>query len=123
MAGTESILGVTGPISTSLEGLHLFSKSIVDQKPWLKQPGLVALDWRDPATYFPDRKLRVGVIYNDGVVRPHPPILRAVTELVGKLKRSPNIEVVDWKPWKHELAWSVIVCLPLFVFDWLITPS
>ncbi|KAI0380374.1 amidase [Hypomontagnella monticulosa] len=111
MAGAESILGVTGPISTSLEGLNLFTKSIVDRKPWLKQPSLVTLDWRDPTTYFPDRKLRVGVIYDDGVVRPHPPILRAVTELVGKLKQSPNIEVVDWKPWRHDLAWSVIANL------------
>ncbi|KAI1463022.1 amidase [Daldinia caldariorum] len=111
MAGAESILSTTGPISTSLEGLRVFTKSIIDQKPWLRQPGLVGLDWRDSEQYYPDRKIRVGIIYNDGIVRPHPPILRAVNELVGKLQKSPNIEIVEWKPWKHDLAWSIIAKL------------
>ncbi|OTA63241.1 amidase [Hypoxylon sp. EC38] len=111
MAGAEAILATTGPLSTSLEGLRLFTKAILDQKPWLKQPSLVPLDWKDEAAYFPDRKLRVGVIYNDNVVRPHPPVLRAITELVAKLKESPNVEVVDWKPWKHDLAWEIIAKL------------
>ncbi|KAI2472474.1 amidase [Annulohypoxylon bovei var. microspora] len=111
MHGAEGILGTTGPLSTSLEGLRLFSKTIIDQKPWLKEPSLAAMDWKDPAEFFPDRKLRVGVMYSDNVVRPHPPILRALTELVGKLKQSPNIEIVDWSPWKHDLAWSIIASL------------
>ncbi|KAI1205796.1 amidase [Annulohypoxylon truncatum] len=111
MHGAESILGTTGPLSTSLEGLRLFSKVIVDQKPWLRQPSLTAMDWKSSAEFFPDRKLRVGVIYSDNVVRPHPPILRALTELVAKLKQSSNIEVVDWNPWKHDLAWSIIASL------------
>ncbi|KAI1452731.1 amidase [Annulohypoxylon moriforme] len=111
MHGAESILGTMGPLSTSLEGLRLFSKVIIDQKPWLKQPNLAAMDWKDTAELFPNKKLRVGVIYSDNVVRPHPPILRALTELVGKLKQSPNIEIVDWSPWKHDLAWSIIASL------------
>ncbi|KAI1373284.1 amidase [Hypoxylon crocopeplum] len=111
MMGAESIIGALGPMSTSLEGLRLFAKTVVDRKPWLKEPSLIPLDWKDSAAFFPDRKLRVGVIYNDGVVRPHPPILRAMTELVGKLKESPDIELVDWKPWRHDLAWSIIAKL------------
>ncbi|KAI2619156.1 amidase [Hypoxylon sp. NC1633] len=111
MHGAESIIGALGPMSTSIEGLKLFTKTIIDRRPWLKEPSLVALDWRDPEQYFPDRKVRVGIIYNDGVVRPHPPILRAMTELVGKLKENPSIELVDWNPWKHDLAWSIIAKL------------
>ncbi|KAI1775758.1 amidase [Hypoxylon cercidicola] len=111
MGGTESILGTIGPLSTSLEGARLFTKAILDRKPWLRQQSLVGMDWRDEAQFFPDRKLRVGVIYDDGVVRPHPPVLRTMTELVAKLKKSPNIELVDWKPWKHDLAWSIIAKL------------
>lgn len=80
------------------------------------------MDWRDPAQFFPDRKLRVGVLYNDGVVRPHPPILRAITELAEKLKGSPNIDVVEWKPWKHDLSWSIIVrsSSPFTLSFWLL---
>ncbi|KAI5861571.1 amidase [Durotheca rogersii] len=111
MGGAESILGSVGPLSTSLEGLRLFAQTVVGRRPWLRQPSLVAMDWRDPAQFFPDRKIRVGVIRNDGVVRPHPPILRAIDEFVTKLKSHPNIEIVDWKPWRHDLAWSVIAKL------------
>ncbi|KAI1090273.1 amidase [Rostrohypoxylon terebratum] len=111
MHGAESIIGTTGPLSTSLQGLELFSKAIIDQKPWLRQPSLAAMDWKDPEEFFPDRKLRVGVMLSDHVVRPHPPILRALTELVEKLKKSPNIEIVNWNPWKHDLAWSIIASL------------
>lgn len=109
-------MGTTGPLSTSLEGLKLFSKAIIDQKPWLRQPSLAAMDWKDPVEFFPDRKLRVGVMLSDNVVRPHPPILRALTELVEKLKKSPNIEIVNWNPWKHDLAWSIIVGFPFVQF-------
>lgn len=112
MAGTESILAAIGPLSTSLEGARLFTKTILDQQPWLRQPSLVAMDWRDETQYFPDRKIRVGVMYDDGVVRPHPPVLRAVSKLVEKLKGSPNVEVVEWKPYKHDLAWAIIVSPP-----------
>ncbi|KAI8957524.1 amidase [Daldinia sp. FL1419] len=111
MPNAESILGTPGPISTSLEGLHLFTKSILDQKPWVQQSDLVGFDWRDPAQYYLDRKFRVGVLYGDGVVRPHPPVLKALDEFVGKLQKSPNVEVVEWKPWKHDLAWSIIAKL------------
>ncbi|KAL7629764.1 hypothetical protein AAE478_001287 [Parahypoxylon ruwenzoriense] len=111
MAGAESILGSVGPLSTSLEGLRLFAQTVVGRKPWLRQPSLVALDWRDSAQYFPDRKLRIGVIRHDGIVRPHPPILRKIDELVRKLEKSPNVEIVDWNPWRHDLAWSIIAKL------------
>ncbi|KAI1383690.1 amidase [Hypoxylon trugodes] len=111
MAYAESIAVSPGPLSTSLKGLELFTKVVLDRKPWYKQPSLVAFDWRDPATFFPDRKIRVGVFSHDGVVRPHPPILRGIAELVEKLKKSPNVEVVEWKPWKHDLAWATIAAL------------
>ncbi|KAI0131781.1 acetamidase [Xylariales sp. AK1849] len=111
MAGTEAILGTIGPLSTSLEGLKLFTKTIVDGKPWLTSPDLVAMEWRDTSTFFKDRKLKVAVMWEDGVVKPHPPIARAMTEAVEKLRKSAKIEVVEWKPWKHDLAWEIIAGL------------
>ena len=48
-------------------------------------------------------------MWDDGVVKPHPPIARVMEDVVGKLKSSANIELVDWKPWKHDLAWEIIV--------------
>ena len=110
LSGADHIMPTNGPLSTSLAGLELFMRvSVGHGRPWLREPSLVALDWRDPASFFPDRKLRVGVMWDDGVVKPHPPIARAMEDVVGRLKSSANIELVDWKPWKHDLAWEIIV--------------
>lgn len=70
--------------------------------------------WRDDISHLSKsngKKLKVGVLWDDGVVKPHPPVIRAISEVVSKLKESPNIEVVDWKPYKHDEAWEIIASL------------
>ena len=59
----------------------------------------------------PDQPLKIGVMWHDNVVTPHPPITRAMEELVSHLRRVPNIEVVDWTPYPHDEAWAVISSL------------
>ncbi|KAI1075752.1 amidase signature domain-containing protein [Whalleya microplaca] len=109
MLQNESVIAAIGPMSTSLEGLRLFTKAVLDRRPWLHEPGLVALGWRDEkATLPPGRKIRLGVLWDDGVVKPHPPVLRGLTEVVEKLRGSERIELVDWKPWKHDWAWEIL---------------
>ncbi|TRX88859.1 hypothetical protein FHL15_010202 [Xylaria flabelliformis] len=108
MAGSEAILGTIGPLSTSLEGISLFVRTVLSARPWLREPSLVAIPWREEER---GRKLRVGVIWDDGVVRPHPPITAALSRVVEKLKESGEVEVVDWECWKHDLAWEIIAKL------------
>lgn len=115
MEGEEQIVPVIGPLSTSLEGCKLFMKAIIDQKPWLKAPSLLPFPWRDSSSYLTkangQKKLKVGVLWDDGVVKPHPPVTRAIRELTEKLKEVPGVEVVDWKPYKHDHAWEIISSL------------
>ena len=54
-------------------------------------------------------KLKIAVLWDDGVVKPHPPITRAMTEFVKRLSEIDDIEIVQWKPYKHDLAWQLIV--------------
>jgi amidase len=46
MTGQEQIVPVIGPLSTSLEGIKIFMKTLIDQKPWLYEPSLVPMPWR-----------------------------------------------------------------------------
>lgn len=47
MTGQEQIVPVIGPLSTSLEGIKIFMKTLIDQKPWLYEPSLVPMPWRE----------------------------------------------------------------------------
>ena len=46
MTGQEQIVPVIGPLSTSLEGIKIFMKTLINQKPWLYEPSLVPMPWR-----------------------------------------------------------------------------
>jgi amidase len=113
-AGEEQVVPVIGPLSTSLNGVKLFMKTLIDTKPWLQEAALLPFPWRDDVSHLDKgkgKKLKVGVIWDDGIVKPHPPVIRALSEVMSKLKESPDIEVVDWKPYKHDEAWEIIASL------------
>ena len=112
MAGADSIVPVIGPLSTSLGGINLFMKTLIASKPWLTDPSLLPLPWKEEETSFqPNEKLKIAILWDDGVVKPHPPVTRALTEVSRKLQSLPSVEVVDWKPYKHDEAWSIIASL------------
>jgi len=122
MAGADSILPTIGPLSTSLEGIRIFVKTVLDARPWLREPSLVAFPWREKEKEDvgeekrQGRKLRVGVIGTDGVVRPHPPVWSALGDVVEKLSDSGQVELVEWECWRHDLAWEIIVRLLLLSY-------
>ena len=115
MLSAEAIVPVIGPMSTSLDGVKLFMKSVIDQEPWKVNMDLVPLPWTasNQIAPSPKSKIKVAVMFDDGIVRPHPPILRALNEIADKLKSTPSVEVVEWKPYKHDYAWEIIASLYL----------
>ncbi|CAF4191985.1 unnamed protein product [Rotaria sordida] len=44
--GSESIIGVLGPLARKREGINLFMKTVLDTEPWLRDPSLVPIPWR-----------------------------------------------------------------------------
>lgn len=118
MHGQEHVVPVVGPLSTSLEGVKLFMKTLIDQKPWLYEPSLLPFPWREATNSSllrtdneGKRKLKVGIMSDDGVVRPHPPILRGINKLKAALSSHPDIELVDFPPYKHDEGWRIISSL------------
>lgn len=80
--------------------------------PWLKDPSLAEMPWRGgrEGAWQKEggRKLRVGVMWHDGEVRPVQAIRKAMETLVGKLKASGEVEVVAFAPWKTREGWELI---------------
>lgn len=111
MAGQEQIVPTIGPLSTSLEGCKLFIKTLIDAKPWLKEPSLLPFPWSNDNYFPPGKRLKVAVMWDDGVVKPHPPVTRALQDVVDKLREKGNVDIVGWEPYKHDLAWEIIANL------------
>lgn len=117
MLGQEGVPAVIGPLSRSLAGIKIFMKTLIDQKPWLTDPSLVSFPWRETKTSSllrtveGKRKLKIGIMRDDGVVKPHPPILSAMDRLTSALAANPDIELVDFAPYKHDEAWRIVSSL------------
>ncbi|KAE8420862.1 amidase signature domain-containing protein [Aspergillus pseudocaelatus] len=99
--GQEHVPSVIGPMARSLHSLTEVTKAVIDSQPWDLDPRCIALPWRS-ALYreVQSRPLTIGVIWDDGVVKVHPPIQRALDHLVSKL-RSAGHEIVTWDPVGH----------------------
>ncbi|KAH8899771.1 amidase [Thozetella sp. PMI_491] len=110
--GADPIQTVLGPMSNSLTGIDMFMRAVLAAEPWIEEPVLVPLPWRDvelvPSS---NRPLRIGIMWHDAVVLPHPPITRAMEELARKLKLVPNLQVVDFPAYKHDEAWAIVSSL------------
>jgi amidase len=111
MAGADPIPGVIGPLSTSLEGIKLLMQTVIHSKPWLSEPALTPLPWNSSFKISRNQALKIGFMWHDKVVTPHPPITRAMHELATCLKTISNVEVVDWKTYLHDEAWAIISSL------------
>lgn len=116
MDGQNSMLSVVGPLATSVGALRLVIKSILSQQPWLQDPLVAEIPWRDDQeqAIFDIIKsggggqLTFGILKHDNVIQPHPPVRRAlqiVTETVQKLGH----KVIPWSPPPHAHAVELAV--------------
>lgn len=100
-----------GPLSTSLEGLKLFMQTVLSAEPWLHEPALVPIHWNASYTISAQQPLKIGIMWNDGIVQPHPPIIRALKAITTKIADVPNVSIVDWHPHLHDEAWAIVSSL------------
>lgn len=99
--GMENIIGCVGPMSNCIEDLRLFCNVALAYKPWDYEPSLIDIPWRLITTRDLPRRLTFGVMWHDGVVRPHPPVARALKQTVDSLRRAGHC-IVNWDPMCHD---------------------
>ncbi|CUM64854.1 uncharacterized protein PRCAT00002469001 [Priceomyces carsonii] len=97
LPGLESVNSVNGPLSTSLETLEFYCKSVIDAKPWDYDPSVINLPWREASV---PEKLNIAVLADDGWIRPTPPIRRGILTVVDLLKKDGH-DVIDWEADDH----------------------
>ncbi|KAK0548305.1 hypothetical protein OC845_003643 [Tilletia horrida] len=131
MQGQESISSVIGPLSSDLDGCIAFVRAVLAEKPWTVDPLAVTktfdqeafelrkLDEKtssDTASQTPELlkdgspKLCFGIMWDNGLYTPHPPITRALKEFKAKLLAQGH-EVVDWVNYESQEAATLVARL------------
>ncbi len=81
------VRSVAGPMSTSISTIEAYMRALPEARSWETDPLVSPIPWRTEACTVPSsKKLKIGVVIDDGMVRPQPPILRAMEELVISLR-------------------------------------
>ena len=83
MPGQISIKVSCGAAAHCMEDIRMFTPILNAHPTQMFEPTAVPIPWRDVPT--PRHKLSFGLMVTDGVVTPHPPILRAMKETAQKL--------------------------------------
>ncbi|KAJ5882216.1 uncharacterized protein N7529_000888 [Penicillium soppii] len=109
--GQEHVPSSIGPMARDLSSICYMSRLVANHQPWDYDPRCVPLSWNEGAFQeVQDRPLVIGLILDDGVVKVHPPIARALQELSAVLKANGH-EVMIWDTSDHA---SCIEIMDLF---------
>lgn len=117
--GYELIRGAVGPMGHSLRDMELFIETVIASQPAKVDPAAVDMPWRPVSEKGvgagfdgwsgSDGKLKIGVLKDDGIVRPLAPIRRAMSEIITKLEASGLVELVEIDPRGYDRSWDLIV--------------
>lgn len=94
LRGQDGITSIYSPMCRYFEDLEYVFKAIIDLKPWEYDYTTHPIPWREISL---PAKLKIGVMYDDGVVTPAPACARALQLTVDALKKQGH-EVVIFTP-------------------------
>ncbi|RDW58417.1 amidase-5 [Coleophoma crateriformis] len=116
LLGLESVGSALGPISNSISGITAFTKAVLDFNPWLLDPKVPEIPWRQDmyelkhlkASSGEPRKPVFGVMRWDEYIMPWPPLQRAMEMAVSAVTRA-GYEVIEFPcPFSNALAENII---------------
>ncbi|KAL0959790.1 hypothetical protein HGRIS_011476 [Hohenbuehelia grisea] len=104
LEGQESISSVLGPMAQTINAVKLFTKAIIDAKPWRKDPMAIHKAWSEEEYALSEHgkggKMCFAIMWDNGVVKPHPPLWRAM-RMVKRALEAAGHKVIDWVPYKQ----------------------
>ncbi|OJA12850.1 hypothetical protein AZE42_02428 [Rhizopogon vesiculosus] len=104
--GQDGFYSSAGPMCRSARDMRLFLEAVLGANPALLDPDALPIPLQVPD--LTQKKLRVGIMMHDGVVMPHPPMIRALKMAKAKLEASSEVEVVDYTPYDHDRGYSIV---------------
>ncbi|KAG5645707.1 hypothetical protein DXG03_005402 [Asterophora parasitica] len=82
LVGQDSLSSVLGPLANSIGGIKSFVQGVISQQTWLRDPTVIRKKWDEDAYRLAEhgagKQLVFAVIWNNGHVVPHPPVIRGL---------------------------------------------
>ena len=77
-SGSESVNAGLGPLAKTVAGMELWLRAQLESEPWNEIPGCIPMPWDSTRAQRPSKKLKFAVVWDDGVVKPTPPVTVSV---------------------------------------------
>ncbi|OSD08106.1 amidase signature enzyme [Trametes coccinea BRFM310] len=95
--GLEAVPTVTSPLARTLDDLEEFWRRVVEMRPWEYDHTCAPIPWTPVDFVASGKKLKFGVIADDGIIPPTPAVSRALREVIRALEEQGH-EVVPFSP-------------------------
>lgn len=107
-----SINCCAGPMTVSLDGINLFMKTVLNATPEKYDSQLTRWKWPSKIE-LPQKKVRIGLMLNDGYIHPQPPVTKALkwAKAILQEKASDRFELVEYTPFQAKEAFKLIFSL------------
>ncbi|KAG9928635.1 amidase, partial [Aureobasidium melanogenum] len=109
--GMVGIEVVAGPMATSSRACSFFMKTIMSAQAWRYDSSCLHLRWQGQQSSC---KPRIGLVLDDGVYTPFPPVRRAIREAAQKL-RDAGVDVIELR--LPHVADAVGITYGMFALD------
>lgn len=91
--GTDGVRSTAGPMATSLRDCSLFLQSILEADTWKYDSTVVSVPWTG-LNQKPTQQLRIGLVENDGMFTPSPPVRRGLKQAADLLRANRDIQII-----------------------------
>lgn len=108
-----NILISTGPMCLTMRDMDFFVRSVLSARPYLEDTRLIPLPWTGletkTATSDGEKRVKIGIMMNDGIIQPQPPVTRALEWASRRLVAQPHLfDVKPYLPYNAGTAYKRI---------------
>lgn len=92
--GLPGILPVAGPLATSMRSCNYLMEVVMSNQPWKVDSDCLHIPWRGLKAPDKGKKLRIGIVEDDGILTATPPVRRTLRQAREKLADA-GVELID----------------------------
>ncbi|RFU25495.1 hypothetical protein B7463_g10841, partial [Scytalidium lignicola] len=92
-SGSESVNAGLGPLAKTVAGLELWLQAQLLSEPWNNVQNCIPMSWKSSEAQRVQESVKIGVIWDDGIVKPTPPVKRALQIVINALSEAGHIVI------------------------------